>query len=37
MQHQGHRCFLLSSFLDICVDTNIINMCDLEPDILWPN
>ena len=33
---QGHHFVWYSFFLDICVDSNIMNMCDLEPD-LWPN
>ena len=36
VQHQGHHCIWLFSFLDISVESNIMNMCDLEPDI-WPN
>ena len=36
VQHQGHHCSWLSAFLDMCEDSNIVNMCDIEPDI-WPN
>ena len=32
VQHQGQHCIWLSSFLDMCVDSNILKMCDLEPD-----
>ena len=36
VQHQGHHGIWLSSFLDICVDSNIMIMCDLES-YIWPN